>query len=367
MGILRKLTFISAAVLLGTAAFVSPVRAASAPIKHVWIITLENESANATFGPGSPAHYLNNTLRPQGVYLSQYYGTGHASLDNYVAMVSGQNANVMTQADCPFYMNVVPGTILLNGQAAGVGCVYPRSVKTIANQLEARGLTWKGYMQDMGNTPSREPARCAHPTLNTQDGTESATPQDSYATRHNPFMYFHSIIDNASKCNAHVVPLPPLLDDLQSAATTPNFSFITPSLCDDGHDAPCADGRPGGLVSADAFLATWVPRILASPAYAEGGMLIINVDESDTSDATACCGERPNLFGSPRPGITGPGGGRTGALIVSTRTAPGTTTARPYNHFSMLRSLENLFQVSHLGYAGAKGLVPFGADVYSAP
>src|SRR5207253_10184631 len=131
------------------------------------------------------------------------------------------------------------------------GCVYPKTVKTLVNQLAAKGLTWKGYMQDMGNTPSREPATCAHPAPLTADGTQSATKKDNYATRHNPFMYFHSVIDNKANCNAHVVPLTPLTNDLASVATTPNFSFITPSLCDDGHDAPCADGRPGGLVSAD--------------------------------------------------------------------------------------------------------------------
>jgi phospholipase C len=342
------------------------VAATPAPIKHVWIITLENESADTTYGPDSPAKYLNNTLRKQGVYLDQYYGTGHASLDNYISMLSGQGANAMTQADCLVYTDVVPGTIGLNGQSYGQGCVYPPQVLTLVDQLDAKGLTWKGYMQDMGNTPSREAATCAHPALNTVDRTQSATPTDNYATRHNPFVYFHSVIDEPS-CNTNVVSLKPLVDDLRSAATTPAFSFITPSLCEDGHDAPCADGRPGGLVSADAFVATWAPRILASPAFAEGGMLIVNFDESEVNDATACCGQQPNPGGSPLGGITGPGGGRTGAVVVSSRTAANTTSKVPYNHYSLLRSLEDLFGVGHLGFAGLDGLAPFGADVYNAP
>ncbi|MEY2473849.1 MAG: hypothetical protein QOK28_3178, partial [Actinomycetota bacterium] len=356
-----------AALLVAAVGFApTPARAATPAVKHVWVITLENEAADTSFGPASPAHYLNNTLRKIGVFVEQYYGTGHASLDNYVSMVSGQGANPVTQGDCPYFINVVPGTIGLDGQAYGVGCVYPAAVQTIADQLEAKGLTWKGYMQDMGKDPSREAATCAHPAFNTADNTEAATAKDNYATRHNPFMYFHSIIDEPS-CQTHVVPLTPLASDLASVATTPNFSFITPSLCEDGHDAPCADGRPGGLVSADAFLATWVPKIMASPAYADGGMIIVNFDESDSSDASACCGEQPNPGGSPMPGIGGQGGGRTGAVIVSQFTAPGTVSHVPYNHYSLLRSLEDVFGLGHLGFAAADGLVPFGADIYSAP
>jgi hypothetical protein len=363
----RSTVFAAVAVCFAVISAIGPARALAAPptIKHVWVITLENESADTTYGPNSPATYLNSTLRKQGVYLDQYYATGHASLDNYISMVSGQGANVITQADCLLFINVVPGTVGPNGQANGEGCVYPNTVPTLVDQLEAKGLMWKGYMQDMGNTPSREAATCAHPAFNTVDGTQKATAQDNYATRHNPFMYFHSIIDEPS-CVTNVVSLKPLLNDLSSAAATPAFSFITPSLCDDGHDAPCVDGRPGGLKSADAFLETWAPRILASPAFAEGGMLIVNFDESEVNDATSCCNQQPNPGGSPLGGITGPGGGRTGAVIVSSRTAPNTTSSTPYNHYSLLRSLEDLFDVGHLGFAAMDGLAPFGADVYNA-
>ena len=368
LGLRKNLLRVGVALglIVGGLASARPSEAADTPpaIPHVWVITLENESANASFGPASPAHYL-NSLRSQGVFVPRYFGIGHASLDNYIAMVSGQGPNILTQADCVFYMDVVPGIVGLDGQAIGLGCVYPKAVKTLVNQLEAKGLTWKGYMQDMGNNVTRERATCGHPALLTVDGTQSATASDNYATRHNPFMYFHSIIDNKANCNAHVVPLTPLASDLASAATTPNFSFITPSLCDDGHDAPCADGRPGGLVSADLFLQTWVPQILASPAYQEGGMIIINFDESSTSDAKACCKEQPNLGGSPLPGISGPGGGRTGAVILSTHTAPGTESPNAYNHYSLLRSLEDLFGVKHLGFAGSKGVTSFGTDIYS--
>ena len=54
-------------------------------INHVLVIDLENEGYATTFGPSSPATYLNGTLRKQGELVQNYYGIGHASLDNYIA------------------------------------------------------------------------------------------------------------------------------------------------------------------------------------------------------------------------------------------------------------------------------------------
>src|SRR5258707_13740066 len=83
--------------------------AALPPIRHVFIIVLENKGFDETFGTSSPAPYLSQTLTSQGMLLRQYYGIGHASLDNYIAMGSGQGPTGVTQSDCLVYMNVVPG------------------------------------------------------------------------------------------------------------------------------------------------------------------------------------------------------------------------------------------------------------------
>lgn len=352
----RRLALL-AAVAAALLAPASPARAELPPIHHVWVIVLENKGYDQTFGPSSPAPYLSQTLPQMGQLLTQYYGIGHESLDNYVAMISGQAPNAETQADCQIYDDMLPGVPGPNGQAIGQGCVYPSSVPTVANQLAAKGLTWKGYMEDMGTA-------CRHPALNSQDTTQTARVGDQYAARHNPFVYFHSIIDTPS-CAADDVDLSQLTTDLQSSSTSPSFAMITPNLCDDGHDSPCVDGRPGGLVSADAFLQAWVPRILASPAYADNGLLVVTFDEADTSDATACCGEQPG-FNTPNPGATtpGPGGGRTGAVLLSPFITPGSVNATPYNHYALLRSIEDLYKLKHLGYAGQAGLRAFGKDVF---
>jgi hypothetical protein len=373
-------TFVKlAASILALAGLVGAATAASGsasagstlpPIRHVWIIVLENENSTTSFGSGSPAPYLAQTLTSYGQYLPNYYGIGHASNDNYIAMISGQGPNPQNQADCQLFDNFEPGTAGPNGQAIGSGCVYPSSVQTIAGQLDSAGLTWKAYEEDMGNTPSREPATCAHPALGTMDGTQTASAADQYATRHDPFVYFHSIIDSPV-CNADVVNFDQLAGDLRSVATTPNYSFITPNLCDDGHDSPCANGQPGGLVSANAFLERTVPEILHSPAFQQNGLLIVTFDES-ASGTGSCCGESAdaeaaNGSNTPNPSGdegTGDGGGQVGAVLVSPYIKPGTVNDTAYNHYSLLGSIEDLFGLPRLGFAGVAGLPTFGSDVF---
>lgn len=91
--------------------------------------------------------------------------------------------------------------------------MYPAQVKTLVNQLMEAGLTWKGYMEDMGNDPARESSTCGHPPLNALDLTEraeapsTAVPQgDMYATRHDPFMYLLAkMLATADEVAAHRV------------------------------------------------------------------------------------------------------------------------------------------------------------------
>ena len=436
---LRALTTLAACGALLALLASSPAGGTSSPgvaraalppgkINHVLVIELENEGFAATFGPGSPATYLNGTLRNKGELLQNYYATGHASLDNYIAQVSGQAPTPDTQADCAdngfAFADVAPGTPDGNqavdpGQVDGQGCVYPASVGTIASQLDAKYppnkkthvAAWRAYEQDMGNTPSRDGGPtdpsggtdCGHPAIGTIDTAEVATPADQYTSRHNPFVWFHSVIDNTAECNANVVPLGTLgsngtpvptghlAQDLRSESTTPRFGFITPNLCSDGHDGTCAgpnstNGHVGGLTGADQFLHAWMPLVLGSPAYKHGDMLVIVAfDEADLGGAdagAACCNEAsgPNTHAPGNAGAStdsaAPGGGQVGAVLLNAKyIAPGSTdTAGSYNHYSALRSYEDLLGLTtggvdgegHLGYAAAKGLVPFGTDVFPA-
>jgi hypothetical protein len=282
--------------------------------------------------------------------------------------------------------------------------------------------------RDYGSPDPLGGADCAHPPINGIDHSNSAEAADQYATRHNPFPYFHSVIDDAARCNLHVVPLGKvtvgtggqpdafqghLYEDLKLLKSTPNFMFITPNLCNDGHDATCAgpnvEGTTnaagkniGGLVGADLWLKHWMPMIFASPAYRSGKLLVVvTFDEAGTSDARACekvnqadCHSPtgPNLIDpgfSPILGLFGAqmnpgstpfiyaGGGQVGAVLFNARLIkPGTVnTTGSYNHYSALRSYEDLLGVrhggddghGHLGYASVTGLKPFGKDVFNQP
>jgi len=346
-----------------TSSAATTAKAKPPAIKHVFVINLENKSYDETWGASAPAPYLSQTLKAQGVFLSDYYAIGHVSLDNYIAEISGQGPSKQTQADCiaSYSEFVSTGTGALQ-QALGDGCVYPKTVKTIADQLTAKKLTWKGYMEDMA-TP------CKHPAIGAKDDSVVATTAGGYATRHNPFVYFHSITDTPA-CAANDVPLTALTTDLGSVKTTANYSMITPNLCNDGHDAKCPDGSTGGLTSTNAWLQTWVPKILASPAFKKDGLLMVTFDEAEatgaSADASACCTKAapPNV---PNASLLppGPGGGKVGAVLVSRFIKPGTTSSTPYNHYAMLASMENIFGLSRLGFAGEPGLAYFGSDVYT--
>jgi hypothetical protein len=329
------------------------------PVGHVFVVNIENKGFATTWGPHSAAPYLARTLRAKGTLLTQYYGTAHHSLGNYIAQISGQGPDGATQHDCSVYSRFqVTGPVRAPQQVVGNGCVYPAGVGTLPGQLVAAGLGWRGYMQDMA-TP------CQHSRLGARERWATATPREQYATRHNPFMYFRSITGRPTYCKAHDKPLSALGKDLQRTSTTRALSYITPDLCHDAHDASCADGGPGGLRAANAWFKTWIPRIMQSPAFRKDGMLVITADESEgvTQDSRACCGEGPGP-NAQRPGIEGPGGGRIGALVISPYVAAGGTSTTPYNHYALLGSIEDLFGLGRLGYARTVTRV-FGSDVYT--
>jgi hypothetical protein len=423
-------------------------------IKNVMVIDLENEDYATTFlnTPG----YLRDVLEPQGELLQNYYATGHVSLDNYIAQVSGQAPNYATNSDCVgsggagAFSDVQPGTLnpdqtTYPGQVDGQGCVYPASVQTIGDQLDTahpnrKQPTWRVYAEDMGNDAARDGGQadplggtdCAHPVQtagNGVDNSNSAEAADQYATRHNPGMYFHSIIDNTARCNSHVVPLGTvtvgtggapdtfsghLAKDLAKPATTPMFSFISPNLCNDGHDSTCAGsntegGKTGGLTAANSWLSHWLPMILNSPAYLSGHMLVVitadegNIIQSSAGDhetagpGNANPGYSP-LLNTPIPSFGGktyyqvlglngltantpptagtmPGGGQIGALLLNPNYVHAGTvdSTGSYNHYSALRTYEDLLGIhtggsdgqGHLGFASTA--TSFGSDVFSKP
>lgn len=149
------------------------------------------------------------------------------------------------------------------------------------------------------------------------------------------FAYFHSLTD-APDCGQHVVPLAQLDADLSATDvvdTLPNLLWIVPG-------ASAAD-----LPSADTFVRTWAERLLASPAFGSGLLVV--------------------LFDASPPGPS-PTDRRVGAVLVSRFVKPGTVVDDRYDHLNLLRTLAEAFGVPAPGGAGADEVAPFGRDVFSA-
>jgi len=317
------------------------VRAASTSegiprLKHVFVIVLENEDFDASWGPASPAKYL-NSLVPHGTFATHYYGVSHLSADNYIAMTSGQSPAPTFNADCINW-----SSCYLTEKARLDGG------RNIGDQLDEAGQSWAAWMGGMK-------APCQHPAL-----TDPSDPdQKGYATRHDPFVYYPTLVDDQPRCEAHVRPYQQLTPMLaKGGPDVPAFNFIVPDTCDDGHDAPCADGRPGGLVSADAWLKANVPLILNSPAYKDRGALFITFDEASNSDMSGCC-----VTGYSRMGLDG--GGLIGLLMLSPLGRAGHATDAYYSHFSLLRTVEDAFGINeHLNSAYADKVSPM-AELFS--
>ncbi len=345
------------------------------PVKHVFVIMLSDEPYATVFGPSSTAPYLSRTLEKRGELLVRYYAVAHEELANEIALISGQGPTAETAANCATYADIAPATVGAHQQVAGHGCVYPRATQTLAGQLSAKHHTWRAYLQGMGEGAG-QPTACGHPALGAPDPTEAAQPPagQPYATFRNPFVYFHSVIDSPA-CAADDVSLSKLSGDLASAKRTPSFSYIVPDRCHDGSPTPCAPAAPAGMPAADGFLKKVVPEIMRSKAYKDGGLLLITVDEAPTTgefaDSSSCCEQSrfsnlPPSVQTPIAGLPPNGGGQVGALLLSPYVKPATTNQEPFNDFSLLRTVENLFGLGHLGYASLSKLEAFGAAVFNA-
>jgi hypothetical protein len=335
------------------------------PIKHVFVIMLSDEPYASAFGPSSSASYLTGTLEHRGELLVRFDAVAHEELADELALLSGQGPTLETAANCPTYAEITPTGEGPDEQVLGNGCVYPSSTQTLAGQLTAKHLTWRAYVQGI-DEPGTSAGACAHPALGSADPTaEQSASSGAYATFRNPFVYLGSVV-GSSQCAADDVGLSQLTGDLAQPKRTPSFSYIVPDRCHDGNPTPCTPGANAGMTPADAFIKQVVPEITGSKAFKENGLLVITTDEAPSSgafaDSSSCCGQPlfPNAP-SKTPAGTPRGGGSVGALLLSPWVKGATTNEEPFNDFSLLRTIEDLFGVSHLGYAAlpaVKGLEP---------
>jgi len=249
-------------------------------LDHVVIILEENEGAAHIIGnPQAP--YINSLVSVSAL-ATNYSAITHPSLPNYLALTSGTTGGITT--DCH-----PPGP---------PSCQV--TSKNIADEIEASGRSWKEYAESI-------PAAC--------------TPDNSgnYAVKHNPFMYYPDITSKADRCAKHVVPFNSFANDLKSTDSLPNYSFITPDICNDMHDCSIQTG--------DDWLKSEVPKILSSPAFTEQrSLLIITWDEAENT--------------SP--------GNKVVTIFAGSAAKKGYKSNKAYSHYSLLHTIESQWKLAPL-------------------
>ena len=277
-----------------------PANEAIPRFTHVFTIVLENHDYEQVVGSKRMPFF--NSLAQQYGLATNYHGVFHPSLPNYLALTGGSTFGIASDCEDCFV-----------------------NAPNIADQVEASGRTWKAYMEAM-------PRTCFQ-----GDGGRL------YRQKHNPFIYYDNIRKNPERCR-RIVPFEQFAADLDAHAL-PDYVWITPNMCNDGHDCPGSD--------TDSWLAAWVPKILAAPEWREGGVLFITFDESKSKQADSGCCDEGN-------------GGQVATLVISPLGKPHYRSPIAYDHYSLLRTIEDSWGLPELGGAACACAPPM-ADFFAQP
>ncbi|MEO7287797.1 MAG: alkaline phosphatase family protein, partial [Jatrophihabitantaceae bacterium] len=320
---------------------------------------LENHSQSSVIGDAN-APYLTGLANSYAM-ADNYYGVTHPSMPNYVASIAGDNFGIQDDND----QNVVN-----------------LDRRNLVDQLESKHVRWGAYMQDL---PANKLDRFG-PVVN--GATVSL-----YAKKHNPFVLFDDVKNNPARM-ANVKDYSQLGTDL-NAKDAPQFVWITPNQCNDMHggvyvavpghpETPCAygstkdDANDAALKQkADTFVHTAVDTITHSRSWTKHSAIVIVTDENDFTgnsetggweSATGCCDSPFVSAGDTRVSATWPGGTYGGGLIPAIVVSPDGpkhfVDHTAYNHYSLLSTIEDNWNLGYLGHAGdtGGGVVPMWAS-----
>jgi hypothetical protein len=253
----------------------------------IFTIVMENHDyAEIVGSPNAP--YFNKLIAAYGLATNYMDSGTHPSLPNYLTMISGK----------PQYaggLDLLPDT-----------SPFPVTAPNLGTQLEAANITWRSYQESSG-TPCN---------------MSVVTP---YAPKHDPFLYFTDM-QASELCAARNVDYGSFAADL--AAGTTRFMWITPNLTSDGHD-PDLDPVTG-LKTSDAWAAIEIPKIMASAAYKNGGVIFLTWDEAEGRSGSKSMDQIPMI------------------VISEKIKSPGFTSAKAYSHKSYLATVEDLLGLPRL-------------------
>ncbi len=333
--------------------------ASAAPVPHydhILVIIAENQTYTPMMS-GVETPHLKALAESYGV-ASNFFAEVHPSEGNYVAIVGGDTFGI--HDDDAFYCK--PGsTERYCDKASGPNYAdHTISGRSLVDQLEEKGLSWKGYFQDIpepGSLAIRDPDPKAPPT--------PGKPNSLYVVKHNGFMNFTRVQKDPKRAEK-IVGFDQLERDLASG-TVPNYAHIVPNLCDDMHgiEGPnvpedCTkENEAGRRARGDKAIQHLVELIQHSPIWTASGntAIVVTFDEDgkprNPADPQGCCGTEP---GTP----ANFGGGHIATIVIANHGPRHLVDPTPYNHYSLLRTTEDAFGITeHLNHANdtEKGVV----------
>ncbi|HMK73991.1 MAG TPA: alkaline phosphatase family protein [Myxococcaceae bacterium] len=327
-------------------------------IRHIFLIAMENHATDEILGNITDAPFINELAGHSGV-IGNYWGVTHPSLPNYLAWISGSFQGIWD--DCKAGPTVTcPPEEFVPGSGDGTDGNYltPQQIasasatphwfggKTIVDQLEAKHMSWKVYMQAM-------PAGGYDVEYSPIIGGQTVK---LYAQKHNPFLYFSNIRTNTSRLG-NIVPFESNFDADLGSSRVADFVWISPDQCHDMHGISPATatlvGLPacgfpdsgldhGAIQLGDAFLRETVRKIVRSDAWSEGAAIVIAWDEDDYAGFTGCCGSPTGVNGITLGGAHAP------AIVFTSNSFRNRTTWRYANHYTLLGTIQKLWNLGCL-------------------
>ena len=349
---------------------------------HIFVIMMENHATNQIIGNTADAPFINQLAKRYSV-ATNYHGVTHPSLPNYLAAISGDFQGIWDDCKAGSTVTCAPEEFVVGaGDATDptfpaysdpksplFQAVPPQLTQaqvtnssnmphwfngtTIVDLLENNKMTWKAYMQSL---PFAGADVEFWPML-------GGTTYKLYAQKHDPFMYFSDIRNNATR-TANNVPLPQLDYDL-ATNSVPNFVWISPDQCNDMHGV--SNGAPlgypqcsypasgldhGAIQLGDQFLRHTVTEIMKSAAWKKNSIIVIPWDEDDYNGyPTGCCSSPTGTTGTytnaqgqmVKTNVLG--GAVTPLIVIRSGQSEHRESAKPYNHYSLLGTILRLWNL----------------------
>ena len=288
--------------------------------ERIVIVMFENATRELVLG--NP--YM-NSLRKKGVFLDNSFGLTHPSQPNYIATVAGDTFGF--NGDDPYWVAPYPDTADPNSQPP---------VTSIVDLLEAKGLTWKAYAENLKPVDIiQPPAKFFYPPPNFfyPPPAAKASPDSDplFSRRHVPFLSFPNIVTNPTRA-ANIVNAQSTFESDLAAGKLPNYSWYIPNLLNDGHSVLNSDGQPDSSLPSEKNMqniATFLKGFLGEDPlkrFPPKTLLNITFDEA---------------FPYTEYGIYN--------LLIGDMLEPGTTQSQANNHYNLLRTIEDNFEIGTLG------------------